>query len=260
MARNCDLLIVENSPILREKIAGILSRMDEVRLVSQITDLRDVVAVVRELMPDIVLIDMRLVRDRADIPAALRDACPKITLVLLAEEDGENYRAAAERLKADRLVALARLEVELKKTIGEVVRAKTDAPNGNGNSGKRMVLIADDDAFYRKRMESAVEELDMSTKGIVSGREAIREIQIEPDRFSCVVLDVHMEGMGGIEASLLIRKRNPELPVIIVTSDDLPETERSARETGAASFLRKPFDMKLFKDAVLRAMESRYGK
>ena len=59
---------------------------------------------------------------------------------------------------------------------------------------------------------------------------------------ACVITDVRMPGMDGIELQRHIRIERPTLPVIFISAHDNAETRQLALNEGAVSFLHKPFD------------------
>lgn len=58
----------------------------------------------------------------------------------------------------------------------------------------------------------------------------------------CVILDIKLPGIGGLELLTWIRKNMPDLPVLIVSSHDDETTRRRVKSSGAMAFLGKPFD------------------
>lgn len=72
---------------------------------------------------------------------------------------------------------------------------------------------------------------------------------------ACVVLDVHMPGIDGLELQQHLAREWPDLPVIMVTGQHSPEAEALARSRHAADFLVKPIDG----DALVRAIRSALG-
>jgi len=61
-------------------------------------------------------------------------------------------------------------------------------------------------------------------------------------RARCVILDVRLPGMDGLELQLRIRKERPMLPVMFVTAHDEDDTREQALGGGAIAFMVKPFD------------------
>src|SRR5262245_30175362 len=62
----------------------------------------------------------------------------------------------------------------------------------------------------------------------------------------CVVLDVHMPGMNGLEVQELLAQSETPLPVIFITAHDEASVRERTLQAGAVAFLPKPFDGELF--------------
>ena len=76
----------------------------------------------------------------------------------------------------------------------------------------------------------------------------------------CVVLDVQMPGMNGLEVQeLLVRSENP-LPVIFITAHDEVSVRERALQAGAVAFLRKPFNDELFIKTLNEAIQRGAGE
>ena len=67
---------------------------------------------------------------------------------------------------------------------------------------------------------------------------------------SCVILDLHMPGMSGLELQAIINRREPAVPVIVLSATEDPERLVQALATGAAKVLRKPCDPSVLLGAV----------
>ncbi len=101
------------------------------------------------------------------------------------------------------------------------------------------VLIADDDALFSDGMmrlldaEDRIEVIGQAR----NGSEAVALVRsLRPD---LVLMDVSMPGMDGIEATALIKERDPQVPVLIVTASSADEDVRRATAAGAAGYLTK---------------------
>ena len=89
----------------------------------------------------------------------------------------------------------------------------------------------------------------------VGGEEALKELGIvQPD---LVTLDVVLSGMDGLETLRRLRKRLPEVPVIMISGHGQARTIVEAMQLGASDFLRKPFEVEELELAFQKAMETR---
>jgi DNA-binding response OmpR family regulator len=110
----------------------------------------------------------------------------------------------------------------------------------NEMSQKIKVLMVDDEAQFRATTERILNRRGFKTIMAASGEEAIEKLDKNPD---VVVLDVKMPGMDGHETLHEIKKRRPELPVIMLTGHGALPSAQEARDKGAFDYLTKPCDI-----------------
>ena len=72
----------------------------------------------------------------------------------------------------------------------------------------------------------------------------------------CIVIDVHLPGMSGLELQQELKRRAVVPTVIVMTAFEDPDLRRRATDAGAVAFLKKPFDESVLLDAVTRACGS----
>ena len=77
--------------------------------------------------------------------------------------------------------------------------------------------------------------------------------------FDCVVLDLHMPVMDGFEVQSRLVRLQPQLPRIIITGHDTPESHRRAMEGGASAYLRKPVDGPALLDTIRQVVHKEPG-
>ena len=102
------------------------------------------------------------------------------------------------------------------------------------------ILIVDDEKNYPPILSAVLEDAGFETLSAYSGREALATI--EASDVDLVLTDMKMPGMDGIELLELIKKKDPELPVIVMTAHGSVEKAVEAMQKGAYSYLLKPFD------------------
>ena len=66
----------------------------------------------------------------------------------------------------------------------------------------------------------------------------------------CLVLDINLPGMTGLDLQEKIASRGTNCPVIIITAHDNPQWREQARKAGAVAYLKKPFGEQLLLDAI----------
>ena len=129
-----------------------------------------------------------------------------------------------------------------------VIRSK-----GFLNKTQSLVAIVDDDLSVRRALKRLVLSLDMLAETFSSGAQFLDYLQATPlHDTSCVILDIQMPGLSGLEVLERLRELHWSLPVIVITAHETPSTYESALAAGAVAFLRKPFD----EEALIRAIEA----
>ena len=116
-----------------------------------------------------------------------------------------------------------------------------------------MVFVVDDDASIRDAVRSLLKSVGLRAEGFASTEEFSKATR--PEIPSCLVLDVRLPGMSGLEFQEELAKMGIRIPIIFVTAHgDIPMTSR-AMKAGAIEFLPKPFQKKELLDAVYQALE-----
>ena len=115
-----------------------------------------------------------------------------------------------------------------------------------------VVFIVDDDDAVRDSLQALLESHGIAAETFPSGA-ALLSRRPAPDA-GCVVSDIRMPGMDGVELIQALTAKAIDLPVIVMTGHgDVPLAVR-AMKAGAADFIEKPFDDMLIVEAVRRAM------
>ena len=110
-----------------------------------------------------------------------------------------------------------------------------------------LIAIVDDDESVCRAMKRLVRSLGMAADAFTSGREFIDRVETTPSfQPDCVVLDVQMPGMNGLEVQERLASSGNRLPVIFITAHDEAGVRDRALAAGAVAFLRKPFNDELF--------------
>jgi CheY-like chemotaxis protein len=122
--------------------------------------------------------------------------------------------------------------------------------------GSPVALIAEDSATTRKILQRLAEERGFHVIEARDGQEAVDAAQAH--RPDLIFLDIHMPNMNGLEALEEIRDRDPNVPVVIVSSSADPETSEEALALGAVNLIRKPFnreEIQFVLDRIYRMIE-----
>jgi FixJ family two-component response regulator len=115
------------------------------------------------------------------------------------------------------------------------------------------VFVVDDDASLREALKSLLRSVDLRVEVFGSGADFLK-IKL-PNDAACLVLDVRLPGLSGLDFQAELAKANIHIPIIFITGHgDIPMTVR-AMKAGAVEFLTKPFRDQDLLDAVQIALE-----
>ena len=125
------------------------------------------------------------------------------------------------------------------------------------NTKQPLIAIVDDDESVCRAIKRLVRSLGMTAETYVNSVEFVDLIEALPSfRPDCVVLDVQMAGLSGIEVQTRIRTARGPIPVIFITAHDDRVARERALSGGAVAFLRKPFTDVLF----IRTLNAALGR
>jgi DNA-binding NtrC family response regulator len=117
----------------------------------------------------------------------------------------------------------------------------------------KRILIVDDEPLNLDLLDQELADIGHTTERAIDGSEALAKLDtINPD---LVLLDYQMPGMNGIEVLREIRKRDENLPVVIITAYGTIERAVEAVKAGADDFVTKPFDPDHLALVVKKALE-----
>jgi FixJ family two-component response regulator len=116
-----------------------------------------------------------------------------------------------------------------------------------------IVFVVDDDSSIREAIESLVKLAGLRVESFGSAQEFLRAER--PDLAGCVVLDVELPGLSGLDLQRELATHGIKLPIIFITGyGDIPMSVR-AMKAGALEFLTKPFRDQDLLDAIQQALE-----
>jgi FixJ family two-component response regulator len=115
------------------------------------------------------------------------------------------------------------------------------------------VFIVDDDAGVRDSLAMLLELKGFRTRVFASAEAFLAEHR--PESPGCLVLDLRMPGMSGLELQADLARRGATLPVIIITAHGDVATTRSALKGGAVDFIEKPIDDEALVAAIAAALD-----
>ncbi|WP_242108732.1 response regulator [Luteimonas aquatica] len=117
------------------------------------------------------------------------------------------------------------------------------------------VLVADDHPMFRAAMLHAIAGL-VAEGGVVevASQSALEAAVAAAPRIDLVLLDLTMPGALGFSSLMRLRSERPEVPLIVVSSNDHPRTVRRAQQFGAAGFVSKAAPAQALREAVRAVM------
>jgi FixJ family two-component response regulator len=126
----------------------------------------------------------------------------------------------------------------------------------NGNE-TRLVSIVDDDESLRRSVKNLLTSVGFQVETFASA-EAFLESAHRADT-RCVVLDLRMPGMSGLDLLTHLAATGSPIPVVILTAHSDDEARRRMLQAGAVAFLGKPFHGEALLGAVRRALAENPG-
>jgi two-component system response regulator FixJ len=116
-----------------------------------------------------------------------------------------------------------------------------------------LVHVVDDEAPVRDSLAMLLRSVGLASRAHASALEFLAAW--EPAPHQCLVADVRMPGMSGLELQDALRAKNAGLPVIVITGHGDVAMAVRAMKAGASDFIEKPFNDQVLLDAVHRALE-----
>src|SRR2546428_5817780 len=116
-----------------------------------------------------------------------------------------------------------------------------------------IVFVVDDDASMRQALARLLQSVQLQVEVFASPQEFLQSDR--PNVPGCLVLDVRLPGVSGLDFQAELAKADIRIPIIFMTGHgDIPMTVQ-AMKAGAIDFLTKPFRDQAMLDAVVRALE-----
>jgi FixJ family two-component response regulator len=116
-----------------------------------------------------------------------------------------------------------------------------------------VVFVVDDDAAVRRSLDNLIRSVGLRAETFASAQEFLSSKR--PDVPGCLVLDVRLPGLSGLDLQNRMAEADMEIPIIFITGHgDIPMTVQ-AMKAGAVEFLTKPFREQDLLDAIQQALE-----
>jgi len=122
-----------------------------------------------------------------------------------------------------------------------------------GTEERAVVHVVDDDVSVRRALENLFDTVELDTRTYTAAQDLLGAHL--PDRPGCIVIDIRLPDMNGLELQVQLTQMGVRLPVVMLTGyGDIPMSVR-AMKRGAIDFLTKPFRDQDMLDAVMAAIE-----
>ena len=103
------------------------------------------------------------------------------------------------------------------------------------------IAVIDDDESFRVALVESLSSLGYGSSGYASAEDYVR--LIGSNSVNCVVSDIHMPGMSGLDLMKYLAVRGTKTPVVLITARSDANLEAKAALAGAVCLLRKPFEI-----------------
>ena len=124
-------------------------------------------------------------------------------------------------------------------------------------SANPLIAVVDDESPVRIMLGRLLRLADYRVMTFASGEEFLDSLTAQMP--ACVVLDVHMPGLTGLDVQCRLRANKIELPLVFITASDDPALDKAAAAAGGIRLLRKPFPNDELLSAIATALRSERG-
>jgi FixJ family two-component response regulator len=120
------------------------------------------------------------------------------------------------------------------------------------DNSKTMVYIVDDDISVRKALSMLVLSADLQVQTFERPEEFLNYTHQKKE--SCLIMDVEMKGMAGLDFYKKLKTKKINIPIIFLTASDSKKNRERAKQTGAIGYLSKPVDDQALLDTIQWAL------
>lgn len=121
-----------------------------------------------------------------------------------------------------------------------------------GVRGPSIISIVDDDASNREAVSTLLRSAGFTVEAFASAEDFLASAHLHQTR--CLILDLQMPGMNGLELQQLLAAAKYRIPIIFITAQSDEESRTRAFQAGAFDFLPKPFREEALRHAVRVAL------
>ena len=117
---------------------------------------------------------------------------------------------------------------------------------------KPIIYVVDDDLSIGKALARLLKSWDYSCEIFTSAEDFLQTVDVS--EVECLILDIMLPGMDGLELQQELKKRECSIPIIFITGHGDKELETQVMDTGACGYLNKPFDEQLLRNMIKTAL------
>ena len=125
--------------------------------------------------------------------------------------------------------------------------------DNNQMKPKPLIAVVDDDSSLRESTQLLLRSAGYRAEVFASARDFLDSPRI--DETACLILDVRMPGMDGLELQRFLNEAQRQIPIIFITAHATDNAEQRARKAGAVDFLRKPVNDENLLSAIQTALK-----
>ena len=124
---------------------------------------------------------------------------------------------------------------------------------GKSATERQLLSVVDDDEMLRESLPDLLREFGFAARAFSSGQEFLASNFVDETR--CLILDVAMPGMSGLDLQKELKRRGQTIPIIFITGQKDEDVRKQALKQGAVKFMYKPFSDSDLIDAVNAALD-----
>ncbi len=119
-------------------------------------------------------------------------------------------------------------------------------------STPQTIVLIDDDESVRRALRRSLRSVGRNVEAFATAEEFLQAGT--PTLPDCLVLDVHLPGLSGLELQQRFKAEGRSIPIVFITAYEDEQTRELALQEGAIAFLQKPFEEQALLAAVARAL------
>jgi FixJ family two-component response regulator len=180
-----------------------------------------------------------------ELQSSLASTGLTVPIVFITAFDDEESRGRAMRAGAAAFLSKPFSDEQLLQTVRSALEEESTTP--------KLILIVDDDESIRRTMRLLIESYGFRAEVFESAEDFLKSDDLK--RASCLIVDVQMPGMDGLQLQSQLAAMGRSIPIIFITAYDSKEYQRRAMQAGAVAFLGKPFSDEQLLQTIRSALE-----